>query len=553
MIHAESTPKTANMSHIWEDHCLDYLANDTIPKADADISGTGVVRAFILSAYISFAVVLLAYMTGFVDGELLNDVDRRVFRVRSYSHKQPTVHTIISKAILVLGDQQIVTGIAILGAGFQGLRTGTISVYHYQIVLYLAWMSSSVHLSALTILGVELKRNPGLMIWRVTGMLVLLVLQVVALIPTISNDWGLITRDGMLPGRSGWGGPARCFWGRLWGDGINSDSVIGSLILGVSYVWKVGALYPVAGSWYNRLVRHPQETLATKILLCTAQRYESKPTWYSLWIFRVVLAASLPLFAVLAMLASFAASLWLSLLGLVFGTMQVIIPRNQNLWYTYEQEDGWSFGQLVPLILLVQPPGAIGEHAWPGQSKCDRLKHAHQCDRVLSDEHVDLEDRPLGEGLGTQCLLHWFAAREGQSASSLRPELMTLLSTRKLFALTVALINCTIIATAVVVYFVDAISIGTDKLAKWEYTAQVVGYSVIGILFISLVLTPLSRLGEVQVKSTRCKAKRTETLRQILVIGGGDVRSRSGSSVEMAAMKPQLSEGRTLDTVHSSS
>jgi hypothetical protein len=111
-----------------------------------------------------------------------------------------------------LSDQQIVTGIAILAAGFQGLRLGGIDSYHYQTVIYLAWMSSSVHLSALSVLAPVLKERPALRIWRLVGMLVLLVLLVIALIPTASNDWGWLTWEGMAPENSGWGVPAVCFW-----------------------------------------------------------------------------------------------------------------------------------------------------------------------------------------------------------------------------------------------------------------------------------------------------------------------------------------------------
>jgi hypothetical protein len=141
------------------------------------------------------------------------------FRVRHYRpplNGRPTrlrVSRALRQAILALSDQQIVTGIAILGAGFQGLRLGGIDSYHYQTVIYLAWMSSSVHLSALSILAPILKERPALRIWRLTGMLVLLVLLVVALIPTTSNDWGLIMWNGMVHGNSGWGVPAVCFWG----------------------------------------------------------------------------------------------------------------------------------------------------------------------------------------------------------------------------------------------------------------------------------------------------------------------------------------------------
>ena len=527
------------MSKIYKDNCLQQLAEGAIPTADADISGNGVILAFILSAYISFIVVLIAYATGFVDAELLNAVDTKVFRVRPYRRKNPRVHKTICKAILALGDQQIVTGIAILGAGFQGLRTGKISVYHYQIVLYLAWMSSSVHLSALTILGAELARNPGLMVWRVTGMLVLLVLLIVALIPTISNDWGLMRWEGMLPDRSGWGIPARCFWGRLWGDGVNSDSVLGFVILGVSYIWKVGALFPVVGAWYKRWIRHPIENVATKVLRWSARRYQRHRTWYNLWLFRLLLTVTLPLFATLAMLASFAASLWLSALGLVFGTMQVVIPRNQNLWYTASQEESWSFGQLVPLILLVQPLGTVSEHVWPSSDEAEGEKHkniSHESRPSAEDDSDPNILAPIAD-LKSITLLQYLTTPPSPSTTPSSPFLPTLpefLQSTHLFTLTSLLLNASIIATATLVYDVDAHSIGNDKVPKWELSAQCIGFCVLGIWVVVGVVGVWSRLGRVGKKGGGGRGDGGG----VVLDGEGLPRHRSGSVVEMGHVKP---------------
>jgi hypothetical protein len=51
-------------------------------------------------------------------------------------------------------------------------------------------------------------------------------------------------------------------------------------------------------------------------------------------------------------LSSLAASLWLSMWRLVFGTIQVVIPRLQNLPQIESKESQWGFSQLVPMILL---------------------------------------------------------------------------------------------------------------------------------------------------------------------------------------------------------
>lgn len=63
--------------------------------------------------------------------------------------------------ILGLADQQLVTGLAILIAALK--EWNTISGYHYNIVVYLAWFSSFTHAVALLSLGDILKRSKFLL------------------------------------------------------------------------------------------------------------------------------------------------------------------------------------------------------------------------------------------------------------------------------------------------------------------------------------------------------------------------------------------------------
>ncbi|THW39345.1 hypothetical protein D6D25_04851, partial [Aureobasidium pullulans] len=249
------------------------------------------------------------------------------------------------------------------------------SVYHYQIVLYLAWLSSSVHLSALTLLRPFLNKLQGLRAWRLLGMIVLFFMLIVGLVPTVSYDWGTIyspEADTSLPDTiqpTGWGIPAICFWGKTYGDGFNDDAPIGYLILIFSYVWKMGDLFVSPRNLYNRTIRRPLENFIAKTLSVFARRYMQDGNALWLWCFRGLLVIWIPLVAFMEAMASFSASLWLSALGLVFGTIQIVIPRYQNLAQTAAQESEWGFGQLVPLVLLVQPIGAISEHAWIRQGE----------------------------------------------------------------------------------------------------------------------------------------------------------------------------------------
>lgn len=115
---------------------------------------------------------------------------------------------------------------------------------------------------------------------------------------------------------------------------------------------------------YNKWIRHPLEHLFLSPLTWSARKYIEDNSRGWLWTFRILLCALLPALVSMEVAASFSASLWLSALGLVFGTIEVIIPRNQMLVFTSAEEDKWGFGQLVPLVLLVQPLGAVCEGLW---------------------------------------------------------------------------------------------------------------------------------------------------------------------------------------------
>jgi hypothetical protein len=87
-----------------------------------------------------------------------------------------------------MSDQQIITGIALLGSGFSQLRCG-ISAYHWQITIYLVWFSSFTHLATLTFLRRYLYENVPLRSWRLGLMTVLIASLVIALIPTGNQAW----------------------------------------------------------------------------------------------------------------------------------------------------------------------------------------------------------------------------------------------------------------------------------------------------------------------------------------------------------------------------
>lgn len=87
-----------------------------------------------------------------------------------------------------MSDLQIVTGISILISGYVQLRCG-LSVFHWQIIVLLAWFSSVTHLSCPTFLRNHLYNRPTERGWRLVTMGLMLSMLLVAMVPTGGYNW----------------------------------------------------------------------------------------------------------------------------------------------------------------------------------------------------------------------------------------------------------------------------------------------------------------------------------------------------------------------------
>ena len=95
------------------------------------------------------------------------DIDER----KAYVSQLPEVKErnefrarVIEKIILNLSDQLLLTGLAILIAGFW--THCSISVYHFAMISDLAWFASNVHLITIVVLSQYLRDRPVLRNWR---------------------------------------------------------------------------------------------------------------------------------------------------------------------------------------------------------------------------------------------------------------------------------------------------------------------------------------------------------------------------------------------------
>lgn len=87
-----------------------------------------------------------------------------------------------------IGRQQMITGVSLLTSALLQLRSG-ITIYHWQIVVYLVWFSSFTHLATLRVLWKSLAENPPIRWWRETIMRLIVGGNVIAILPTDNARW----------------------------------------------------------------------------------------------------------------------------------------------------------------------------------------------------------------------------------------------------------------------------------------------------------------------------------------------------------------------------
>jgi hypothetical protein len=191
-----------------------------------------------------------------------------------------------------MSDQQIITGIALLGSGFSQLRCG-ISAYHWQITIYLVWFSSFTHLATLTFLRRYLYENVPLRSWRLGLMTVLIASLVIALIPTGNQAW--------LSDTDFAGIPAWCLFNYSDGDianlndrgaSLNGSMELSILVLVFSYATRAIKIFRWSSMQSRLYLRSKPGNAITKHLdkLYTGSQNTRTKTWVFLISYYIILS-----------------------------------------------------------------------------------------------------------------------------------------------------------------------------------------------------------------------------------------------------------------------
>lgn len=134
----------------------------------------------------------------FVDVWFLTMV-RKLLHIRQYRAGESAEHAEVERAfndcIRSLCDIQLMTGVGILLSGYCTLYApdggGRITAYHWQIAVYLAWLSNLTHTTSLTFLRKYLARHTTERRWRVISMTGLFLLILVSMQPLVYFNWDI--------------------------------------------------------------------------------------------------------------------------------------------------------------------------------------------------------------------------------------------------------------------------------------------------------------------------------------------------------------------------
>ncbi|KAF3015928.1 hypothetical protein E8E14_011560 [Neopestalotiopsis sp. 37M] len=244
-------------------------------EADPDVAGIGVIAAFFISAWLAFVIALFTY--NLVDGVMdentpgiatidlklrtwvLNRIEGTgVDKTREYIRKRVTKEK-MQEVCLMLSDQQLVTGAAILIVGY--MKHCEITQYHFYIAANLTLVSFATYQSVLPIvrdvLQINIRRG-----WRM-GWITILSGSVLTLNLIIYNDNFLVPQY--------YGLSMDCFWRQLPGGFI--PPIIPYVVVGIVVDLLSG--YFIASCLYPEI----RDLRPVKYLERKASKLLSQPTY----------------------------------------------------------------------------------------------------------------------------------------------------------------------------------------------------------------------------------------------------------------------------------
>ncbi|KAK7920161.1 hypothetical protein PG985_008183 [Apiospora marii] len=318
-------------------------------EPNPDISGLGVVAAFLVSAYLVLAMLMGAYWFAVLPKGLVRRADRQLFLARR-PESDERWRRAFDEVVLMFSDQQLLTGLGVLVAGYVQVMNASLSAYHWNNVVYLAWLSSTVHLMSLSVLRGRLKRSRVSLIVLLCAILLVFVLLVAALWPTA-----------MFPENPAM--PVRCLWkAREYAISDVSyfiNTSVSYITLVSTFIWKLSQFSDRSREWLRFWGRASLECAME-----TAARRSLQTRPFTVWSnanHRAITTLYIVFVAHMELLESFMFTITLLAYTLVWGTLHLVMHDNDTSNSKLsrseldEAERDMGFGRILALLLLAQP------------------------------------------------------------------------------------------------------------------------------------------------------------------------------------------------------
>ena len=281
--------------------------------------------------------------------------------------------------VLSLSDQQLVTGIAVLFAGYS--KICSMPVYYFNIVASLAWFSSATHLATLGVLRTYLVDHPVMRGWRVLAMMLVFLMLIVALLPGWDENYN--------------SRPISCAYRSLQIEPNFPNIATIMTTLGffiIIYTERIARLFSNDGDWnmadalierlvksyagntyweptYKKIGKEGEKAKTPNRLISSMIMSERERVRYHRFD-RIIRSSRTRLKLVVTATAfmsqelsySFLSQISILVFDLTYGFAQTVMYRT----YTPAQgidgdQNEMGFGQLIPLFLLLLPALAVGE------------------------------------------------------------------------------------------------------------------------------------------------------------------------------------------------
>ncbi|KAE8443569.1 hypothetical protein EG329_001731 [Mollisiaceae sp. DMI_Dod_QoI] len=383
---------------------------------DPDIAGIGVIVSFAVADGLTIILTSIAILFLRLEDLDLGSFDLAVHKALKRCGLKPlstklTDETIkfwlgiLEKVILGLSDTQLLTGMAILIAGYAKC---SISSYHSNIVSDLAWFASGTHLSTLQVLRTYLIKHPAIRLFRIALLLAMGGLFFSLLLYQGNRKW--YSRPPT---------PSQCLFADTIGNIGGSPAVwmgFNMFFLILGYSTAILNLFPEytkssapvkfylrsmrrikrISRWISKtMVTFPYDIYKWDYINKWDEFARYKTTMIAVLIVLVELTL-LPCFllfitmwAVLfffsMMIDSYLIEVLFNLGWFGFGMYNLIVDRAKGRSYMSSQdqstENQWGFGQFVPCFLLLLPIMTMWE-AWY-EARCEAKEDQEREARAL--------------------------------------------------------------------------------------------------------------------------------------------------------------------------